>query len=173
MSAAVSKDKFANMALMKVVESAANTLTFLKLETGISINQKVAWLLSRVEYFLGTYGAATFNGDGDSVACGLSVGNSWTTPAMNEKAIVDIFSATRYDYGAAASGFVIKDPVIRDLSTLPSGGLLVPPAPFYAFVKGVGLALPVTVYIRIYYTTIDLTTEDFWELAESFRPLSA
>jgi hypothetical protein len=173
MAALVSKDKYANMALMRVVESAANTLTFLKLETGISINQKVAWLLNRIEYFPNTYGAAMFNADGDSLVCGLSVGNSWTQPLMSEKAIIDIFSATRNDYGVAASSDMRLDPYIKDLSTLPGGGLMVPPAPFYGFVRGSSLVAAMTVYIRIFYTTIDLTTEDYWELAESFRPLSA
>ena len=164
--------QFANQALLNLIESAANTLTFLKLETGISISEKIAWIVSRVEYFT-TFNAAIFDASGDHLAFGLSVGNAFAAPSVLERAILDFNDIAREDLGAAASGIFSKTPYLKDYSTLPRGGLLVPPAPFYAWCKGTGLTAAATIHVRLYYTTLTLTTEDYWELVESYRPLTA
>lgn len=164
--------QFANQALMRLIESAANTLTFLKLETGINVSEKTAWIINRVEYFT-TFNATIFNTSGDHLAFGLSAGNSFTTPSVLERQILDFNDIAREDIGTAASGLKINTPIVKDYSTLPRGGLLIPPVPFYAWCKGTGLASAAEIHIRLYYTTLAMATEDYWELVETFRPLTA
>ena len=64
------KDEFVNQAYISVTESALNTLTFAKLETGISIYEKVGWLICRMDYFV-TLQVGDFAVEGDTITFGL------------------------------------------------------------------------------------------------------
>lgn len=167
------QDQFANYAIVSVTESAANTLTFKKLETGISLTEKVAWIINRIEYTLSSLLAAQFNGDGDLLTFGMAVSNSFANPAITEQAIIDWNSVVRQDFGAAASASIVKMPFLKDFSSLPSGGILVPPVPLYLFAQGSGLVAAESVYARIHYTLKMLTVDQYWELVEARRVISS
>jgi hypothetical protein len=164
-------DAFSNVAILTVPESAANTLTFVLMNTQISFNQKVAWVLSRIEYFIDSIAAANFNGDSDAVTFGLSVSNSWTSPVLSEATILDYNRLQRLDYGTAASEERMVLPILKDFSSLPSGGLIVPAAPLYGFVKGSGLVSATSLTARMFYTVMELVGDDFWQLVEARRVL--
>lgn len=167
------EDKFANYAIITVTESAANTLTFKKLETGISLNEKVAWVLNRVEYLVSGLTATNFNASNDYFNWGLSLSNAWSNPNIDENTIVDYNSVIRLDFGAAASGRFLFSPIIKDFSSLPGGGVLVPPTPFYLYAQGNGLVGALTVTSRIHYTLKQLKVDEYWELVEARRVLSS
>lgn len=169
----MAEDKFANYAIIQVAESAANTLTFKKLETGISIQEKVAWIINRIEYVVSFLTAAVFNSDSDLLQYGLAVSNSFTTPTLTEETIFDFNTVQRLDYGAAASGFIKEFPFVKDLSTLPGGGLIIPPVPLYLWAKGTGLASADTVTAKLYFTLKQLKVDEYWELVEARRVLSS
>lgn len=166
-------DVFANYAIISNTESAANTLTFKKLETGISLNEKVAWVIARLEYVLSGLGATIFNATGDVLSFGLSVSNSFTIPDPTENTIIDYNSIERIDLGAAASGFFSVRPMIKDFSMLPGGGILVPPTPLYSFIRGVGLTAACSMVTRIHYTMRKLAVDEYWELVEARRVLES
>jgi hypothetical protein len=75
----------------------------------------------------------------------------------------------RIDLGAAASGMFVELPYTKDLSTIPGGGLLVPPNPIYIFAEGAALTNAVTLSCRMFYTSVDLKADEFWELVEMRR----
>jgi hypothetical protein len=166
-------DQFANYAIIKVVESAANTLTFKKLETGISLTEKVAWVIARIEYIFLSPLAATFDSNGDAVYFGMSLSNSWSNPTIEENTIVDFNSVQRCDFGASANVVVDHQPYIKNFGNLPSGGVIVPPTPLYLFTKGITCAIPTTIVARIHYTLLSLAVDQYWELVESRRVLSS
>jgi len=171
--ASTTKDQFANYAIISVSEPAANTLTFKKLETGISLSEKVAWLINRIEYILSPLNAATFNGDGDALLFGLSVSNAFATPGLIETTIIDYNSVARHDFGAAASMHWDHMPMIKDFSQLPGGGLLVPPTPLYLYAMGVGLTAATATVARLYYSLLPLAVDQYWELVEARRVLTS
>jgi len=171
--AASKTDSFANLAILTVTESAANTLTFKKLETGISINQKVAWVICRVEYFLSSLLAAQFNGDGDGISFGLAASSTFASAIIEENSIFDFNNIQRADFGTAAVSMFHKQPFLKDFSSMPSGGIIVPPAPLYGFAKGTGLVSAMSVAARIYYTELELAESDFWQLVQARRPLTS
>jgi len=177
MAAKATRDMFANIASIQCDESAANTLTFKKLETGMSIMDKVAWVISRVEYYINHLEAAYFNTDTDSLFMALTVSNTINTLISGrieyDPAVLHGIAIQRLDIGAAASGFLEVRPLVFDFSTLPGGGLIAPPNPLYLAVQGVGLATAETVWARLYYTNLELTTDQYWELIESRRIISA
>lgn len=169
----IAADKFANYAIVSCDESAANTLTFKKLETGISLTEKVAWVINRVEYIITSQLAAMFNGDGDVFYFGLALSNAWSTPSMAESTILDYNTVQRIDYGTAAVAFLKSMPFIKDFSSLPGGGILVPPNPLYLYAKGLGLASANGVVARMHYTLLPLAVDQYWELVEARRVLSS
>jgi len=166
-------DQFANLAILTVTESAANTLTFKKLETGISLSEKVAWIINKIEYTAASVLAANFNGDGDSLSFGLAVSNSFTAADIREQLIIDWNAIIRRDFGTAASMEPQMWPAVKDFSSMPSGGILVPPVPLYIFAAGSGLVSATNVYARIYYTLLKLSIDQYWELVESRRVISS
>jgi len=161
-------EKFSNVAYIAVTESAANTITFDKLETGIAPFEKRAWVISRIEYFFNV-SAANFAAANDNLKFGLTVSNSWTTPGLAENAIIDYNIYKRVDWGTAATGAIYEMPITKDLSTIPGGGILVPPNPIYLWAVGESLPNAMTVNARFYYTSFDLKADEFWELVEMRR----
>ncbi len=167
------EDKFANYAIVTCTESAANTLTFKKLETGISLSEKVAWVVNRLEYVLTSLNATIFNATADGFYYGLSVSNAFSSPTVLENTILDYNMMHRVDIGAAASGFFLPMPIIKDFSTLPGGGIIVPPTPLYLFGMGGGLTAAMNVTVRIHYTMRVLKIDEYWELVEARRVLES
>jgi len=168
------KMEFVNLAHIQVVESAANTLTFKKLETGISIVEKVAWLIHRISYYLTTVNATLFNGTGDSISVGLGSSNSITNVEdMSNPAILDLLTLIRQDLGAAASGVFQVLPWQHDFAELPGGGILIPPNPLYAFIQGGGLTAAMTARLRLWYTPVELKVDEYWQLVEMYRVISS
>lgn len=166
-------DEFANYAILSVTESAANTLTFKKLETGISLSEKVAWIINRVEYIVASISAAIFNADTDTMTWGLSLSNSFAAPAFSEDTIIDYNLLARLDLGVAASGGWLLVPFLKDFSRLPGGGLLVPPTPLYLWAKGSGLTAANIVTARIHYQLMSMSTDQYWQLVEARRVISS
>jgi hypothetical protein len=156
-----------------VTQAAINTLVFKKLETGISLFEKIAWLISRVEYFVANLGATTFNASEDYMTLALVATDQLTGLAITNNAVLDLLQICRYDWGAAANGGLREFPYTKDFSTLPGGGLLVPPNPLYLGVSSSGLALVASVTAKIFYTTYELAVEEYWELVESRRMISS
>ncbi len=165
-------EKFVNQAYLSVVESAANTLTFSKLETGISIYEKVGWLISRLDYHCKVLGA-NFAAEGDSITYGISVSDSISSISLSLAAIVDQNEITRMDFGTAGSGLLQVNPRSKTFADLPGGGILVPPNPIYICVKGTALTSAITIYARMFYTVVELKGEEFWELVEQRRMIGA
>lgn len=166
-------DQFANYAIVSVSESAANTLTFKKLETGISLTEKVAWVISRIEYTPNDPSSAVFNTSGDLARFGLAVSNTFTVPALTETTIIDFNTIERLDWGTAASGALYEYPIVKDFSSLPGGGIIVPPTPLYLYAVGSGLASAMTWVARIHYTLLQLQVDQYWQLVEARRVLSS
>lgn len=162
------KDVFVNQAYLSVIESGANTLTFNKLETGISIHEKVGWVIARIDYDM-DLSISNFTAEGDRVRFGLSTSDALVDAALSQSAVIDFNNITRRDIGTAASGFFTRKPIFKDFSSLPGGGILVPPNPLFCWVHGSALTDPVTVQARMFYVVKVLKLEDFWELVELRR----
>lgn len=162
-------DQFANIASIGVTESAANTLTFKKLETGISLMDKAAWVISRIEYYLSNLTLTQFADDGDMLDIGLVTRNNLTNivnPA--DPAVVDYLTVVYMETGAL-SGFAFNfiPQVVKDFASLPGGGLVVPPNPLYLAAKGTGCAAANSITARIYYTILELVPDDMWQLMQA------
>jgi len=166
-------DTYANIAAIQVAETVADSIAFAKFAFPFSIMDKMALIISRIEYIFSSL--TPLNGGGDYVIMGLCVSNSsgidLTVP--NDPQIVDTIRVDRYDFGAAASALFRDSPVVKDFSSLPGGGLLVAPNPLYAAIDSGGANAVMGGWLRAYYTYMELSTDEYWQLVESRRIISS
>jgi hypothetical protein len=164
-------DNYANIASVAVVESAINTQTSVKFNFPFSIMDKMALIISRMEYWF--EGIDGLNGSTDRVVAALTA--SATVVAITNQAdplIIDSTRMLRIDTGAAATGHLITQPFIKDFSSLPGNGLIVAPSPLYGMVQGTGVATVVGCTFKLFYSYIELNTDEYWQLVESRRIIS-
>ena len=162
-------DAFANIAYMAVTESAANTLTFAKLEMASNLmTEKAALIIHAAEIYLNY--PSLMDTNGDTLGMAITLSDRLTTIGdLSQPEILISFGFGRYDYGAAASGLLVVRPQKMDFTSMPGGGLLVPADRLYIGVKGSGCSAAGSAIARIYYTVKLLETADYWELIEARR----
>lgn len=158
---------YCSQAVLTTTESSAGTLTFQKIETGLSVYDKIGWVINKIKWFLGTSTLQQFNGTNDLLTMALTMSNQLTALAQNNPAIVAAKWLQRTDLGTAASGDFHQLDIEDDFSTLPGGGLLILPNPIYLAVIGTSLAAAVTVTARLFYQAIELTDADFTNLVQA------
>lgn len=165
-------DTFANIAAVRVQESAANTPTTSKFQFPFSIMDKMALIISRIEYWWSS--SSVFDTTGDACTFGLVTASS-PSDASNQAdpTVIDSMVIQRRDLGTAASGFYFTMPFIKDFSSLPGGGILVAPAPLYAYIGASGASSAGTCWVKLFYTYIELSTDEYWQLVESRRIISS
>jgi len=164
-------DKFANLLIARVGESAANTLTFEQLPQVTTLLEKKAYLLNRLQYELTQGSWQELKADNESIQFGIALSNNFTAPGINEPTIVDY--NRHFVTVQSAVGFVDrKTGITKDFSTFPGGGILLPTRPLYLFTLGSGLAAATDVTLRMYFTVVDLTPADYWDLVESLQAFS-
>jgi hypothetical protein len=165
-------DIYANIAAVNVVEAAAGTAAYTKFAFPFSIMDKMALIINRIEYVFSSL--AQLNTSGDYVLMGLTVASGVASLlALNDPLILDTHRVDRYDMGTAASGVYRDSPVIRDFSDLPGGGLLVAPNPLYGAIISVGSSGVMGGWVRMYYTYMEMATDEYWQLVESRRVISS
>lgn len=165
--------EYANMAAVKVVESAPNTLTFKKLDTQVSITDKVAWLINRIQLVV-DINATQWNANLDSFKIALVRSNLLLDITdQTDAAVLWGMFAQRTDIGTAATSWLLIEPFVFDFSTFPGGGILTPPTPLWGAVQGTSCTAAITAQLRIHYQPIQLQDSEFWQLVESVRIISS
>ena len=165
-------DTFANFAAVRVAESAANTFTATKFAFPFSIMDKMALIISRIEYWLQTPDSP--NSTADTISMGISASAVLAdTSNQADPLIIDNMYMMRVDYGTAANGTIYQAPYIKDFSNLVGGGLLVAPSPLYAWIVGSGTSKVNSAWFKLFYTYIELATDEYWQLVESRRIISS
>lgn len=165
-------DRYINKAYIDVTESAANTLTFLQLTTGVSLFEKTAFVVHQIRYAPVTSSTALVVADGDVLNMAITTSNSITTLVEDDPNVVDLKRLAFYDAGTAATGFFYEMPFVNDFSNLPGGGLIIPASPIYGAINGSSLASATQVRFTIFFTAIQLSPSDYWELVEATRVIT-
>lgn len=164
-------DKAANLAAVQVTESVAGTIAYARFAFPFSIMDKVGLIINRLEYWF--QGMANLNSSGDAVVGGLIAASSVVDIGnQSDPSIIDSVAVSRFDIGTAASGLFWMTPIIKDFSSLPGGGILVAPSPLQVAVKGANAGGVMALWVRMWYTYVELSTDEYWELVESRRIIS-
>ena len=161
------EEKYVNRAFGQVVESGANTLTFSQINTGISLFSKLAWLIHRLMWHSSARDEMTASSDYMQMA--LTVSNKMVGLNLNDPAVVNLWEQHVVLNGAAATMTHYTSPHAISFTDLPGKGLLIPATPLFIAAEGVSLTNAQTISVLIFYTMVELKTEDYWELVEATR----
>lgn len=166
-------DNYANIAYLDVTESAANTLTWARLQLANALmTDKAALIIHRADIQLDS-NATVLNSTSDILSMCVAVSDRITDIRdLSQPEILFALAYQRNDYGAAASGLLMKTPEVLDFTTLPGSGVIIPADNLYVGVQGVGAGAAGTVKVRIYYTVKALKTEEYWDLIEARRVMT-
>lgn len=165
-------DQYANLAIVSVTESAANTLTYKKLETGTSLFDKVGMVIHKVEWYLGT-SMLQIAAAADQIQAGITNSNTLTDISPTQDGVLIRRQWRRIDFGTAASGQLYSEPFVDEFDRLPGGGIILMPNPLYIGVVGSSLGAAVTLTVRLSFTFISLKDSDFFELMQARQTLIA
>lgn len=162
------KDFYANMAYIAVTESAANTLTTQKLESGYSVLGNRGWVIHRIDYYIGdSLSQCADNGDTFVFGICTQPSTAYTTWSVGLASVIDFNQEVYYEQGTPANFLYMDYRVIRDFTELPGGGLIVAPNPLYLATKGTGLAAAGAIQARIFFSEIDLDADMYRELFQA------
>lgn len=161
------QDMYTSQALLSPTESGANTLTFEKLETGLSVYDKVGWIIARIEWSLSSATLALFNGTTDVLNVALTMSNNLSSLSVDDPANIIMRRWQRTDLGTAASGWIKPLLHVDDFSTLPGGGLLTLPSPLYGAILGQGLSGAAECFIRLFFQAVELSESDYFNLIQA------
>lgn len=166
-------DQFVNRAFIDVVQSAANTITFQELHSGVAMFEKVGWVLNRLEYDIPMAAVALMTASGDTITLGVSRSDQIAVMSRDDARVLDARVFGVVYHGTPANAMFTERPtMVSDFADLPGGGLLIPGAPIFLGCDSTGLATPATVSVTIYYTMIKLVPAQYWELVEAMQIVS-
>ena len=160
----MAQDKYANILTVGLATSAANTITFKEINLGISLAQRMGIVIDQVDYYLATSDLATLSAAGDCIAAGLTSNQNPT----------DLFDLTDRRILHAASFHGQESTSGYRYTQLPFTKQFFPPiiyaGPSLYFAVDSDSLASVTgeVQARVYYRFIDITAQEYLELAETF-----
>jgi hypothetical protein len=71
------------------------------------------------------------------------------------------------DFGTPANAVLMTSPIIDDFSTLPGGGILVLPNPLFVYIQSASIASVASVAMRAWFTSVNLSDDDYFLLAQA------
>jgi hypothetical protein len=166
-------DVYANIAYLNVVESAANTLTWARLDIaqmGFLQEKKFGMLIKKVAWVPSYATEQLLVAANDSFNMAITTSDAITVLSQYYAEVVLMRSKRIAWYGAPANAIPYDVPYYDDLTSI--GGLLVPADRIYLGIQGVSLASACTIQARVYYSMVELAVDQYWELVESRHMIS-
>lgn len=165
-------DAFSNMIVRSITLSAANVLTFEDLNIGFTILDRAALKIERLEYDVPS---ATFNlltAGLDSLEFGLTTSNNLSDLDPAQQEVIDAERILRQDIGTPGNTVYQMFPLVKDLTNLSGGGLLVAPKPLYFAGNSESIASAATFKLRMFFTIVQLQQTEYIELLETRNAFS-
>lgn len=165
--AKATKDLFINRALETITMSAANTLTFQKINFAVGVFQGVALIIHRINYhFLSSVYTELVAND-DELTVALTVSNVLSDLAMDNIEVIDQKTIVCDIYGAGSGAEKWVSPLSTDYGTLPMGGILLPANPIYIAMTTLNFIGAVSCQTEILFTFKELSDKDYIELMQA------
>lgn len=162
-------DTFAQRFVIRVLQSAANTLTYAKLGLTLGLGEKKAWIIHKLEWFLSITSYQEMTSNGDTLLAALCTSSRPTSILLQDESIIAAVQVHRNDAGTAASGNLVQMPIVTDYTSLPGGGLILSPSPLYLAYYTAGLTSAAVCELNGWYTEATLTDADYLQLIEMAR----
>jgi len=161
-------DRFTNKMYGSVTESGANTLTFKEINTNVSVFDKMAFVIHRIEWYIPNSSLDLLIANSDKIEVALTSSQQSTSLGLDNPSVID-----KMEFGISALtgvGYTMSmQPFIRDFAMLPGGGLIIPPRPLFLAVKGTSIASAVSAQMRAQVTMLSLNSDEYLELIDFYR----
>jgi len=160
------QDRFANIASGEVTMSAANTITFTEILTGISLGVGVGILIDEIDYYPSSAALRELVGNADSIAMGWTTSNAVSDLVdAADRRVIHSINLVASIVGAVVSLHVLKVPFVHQFF---------PPTIFaspriYLGTNTGGFGAAALVRSRLYYRFIELNAQEYLEIAETFQ----
>lgn len=161
------QDEFANVVAVSVTESAASTLTFTEFLTGVSLGHGIGMLIDHIEYYIGPLHALQLTAASDEFHMALVTTNDVgdiKTNALTDRRILHSSHVYVQVSGTPGSAALIGTPMVYQF--FPPM-IIASPRLFFG-AAAVGFGTPTTAIMRMFFRYIELTPQEYLELAEAF-----
>ncbi len=160
------EDRFTNLASGDVTETAANTLTYGELITGISLGVGIGMLIDEIDYLIGAGALDDLVAVGDTINAAWFTSNAPTAIELSDRRLIHMMRMNfppTVGTPASASAPIVQPKVYQFFPAM-----IVAAPRIYFGVQGVSLAAAARVQSRIFFRYVDLSTQEYLELAEAF-----
>lgn len=157
-------DRFSNIIGAQVVQSAANTDTFVEIATGVSLGQQMGIVIDEIRYYPARLALQEIVGTADQLLMALTTSSNvadFTDPG--DTRILDVKSL-QLTAARTAESNLVEVPL---LSSFNPPIIVAAPSLFFG-VETAGFGAAATVRFRLSYRFIKLTTQEYLEVAETF-----
>ena len=164
------RDRFANIASIQTVMSAANTTTFASLATNMGFlgrrDQALAMIIDEIQYSPSVAALGEMTAAADNIQMALCNADTPTNlEDLTDRRILDFWEITRVDLGTAASAQLVEVPMRKQF--FPP--LITAERTLFLGIGSNGLTTAITGFCRILYRVETLTGAELVELSEVFR----
>ena len=156
-----SQDRYANIIMAQVTQSAANAITFKEILTGVSLGSGVGILIDQIDYFIDQTALSLLLATADTLKIGWCVSDSLTQLGFDDRSVIHAmgvntqFTTSGLAYEYSPKVFQFFPPIIRASARL------------FLCCASASLASAAVVESRMYFRYVDLSTQEYLELAES------
>ena len=159
------KDMYANMAAAKLTLT-DGSIVGTQVELGISLGTKKGVLIDRIDYYLEDAKTALSDGKDVDVGWSTQAAASLSEIEIDNKSIIHYTSTIRKDFGTAANSIFFRSPEQYEFT--PPIILAAPSIYLVGRLPASSGATGQVVRSRLSYRYIDLSTQEYLELAEAF-----
>jgi len=165
----MAEDRFANVYTAALTMSGINALTFVQLNFGLNLRDKIAVVIDQLYIYMSGGMIAEITTTGDRIAFAVTMGDTVTSvfsEALTDRRIVAQKEVIRLDAGTAATAIIIEVPLKMEF--MPP--ILVLPTRLFFAMDTVGLASAGVAILRMHYRTVNITQQDqLIEVLETFQ----
>lgn len=160
------QDKYANIARQDVLQSAANAETFEELQTGISLGQGTGMLIDQIDYYIPPATMELLLLASDQLICGWTTSDAAGALGNDRRTSLHVTQiALGPVIGAAASA---GTPFVTPLAFQFFPALIIAAPRLFLGMDSESIAAAGRCSSRIYFRYIDLSAQEYLELAETF-----
>jgi len=160
----MASDKFPNLLSGRVTLSAADTITFLELQTGAALGLNLGLLIDRIDYFPTIATINLIVDDADLLVMGIATANSHTDSSiLTDARILTVKRLLGQAAGTPANLLIHEQPLVERYDP----PLIVAAPKLFLFGASSSLGAAAVFDARIYFRYIKLTTQEYLELAEA------
>lgn len=162
----MAEDRFANVFAAEVVMTSANTLTWVEMNFGITLRDRVAIVIDQLLWYPSKAAIAEMTTLADFVQLAVSVSDQPTTLAVDDRRILSLVEFNRHDFGTAAGAAIFHYPIMTNF--FPP--LIALPNRLFFGAGTTGLASAMTARLRMHFRTVSITQDQqLVEVLEAFQ----